>query len=98
MNFLCNINQSFADLLINYLNLIKERSSCLTVWRCSVKKVFLEILQNFEEYLFSKILTGVDISHYSRRDLKSVAFLVSLQMLFSFSRESNFSILDFQTS
>ena len=28
MNVLRNINQSFADLLTNYLNLIKERSSC----------------------------------------------------------------------
>ena len=27
MNFLCNINQSFADLLRNYLNLLEERSS-----------------------------------------------------------------------
>ena len=25
MNFLCNINQSFADLLINYLNLRAHR-------------------------------------------------------------------------
>ena len=32
MNFLCNINQSFADLLINYLNLIKEKSSCSEVF------------------------------------------------------------------
>ena len=32
MNFLCNINQSFADLLINYLNLIKERSSCFEMF------------------------------------------------------------------
>ena len=32
MNFLRNINQSFADLLINYLNLIKERSSCSEVF------------------------------------------------------------------
>ena len=31
MNFLCNISQSFADLLINYLNLIKERGSCSEV-------------------------------------------------------------------
>ena len=28
MNFLYNINQYFAALLINYLNLITERSSC----------------------------------------------------------------------
>ena len=27
MNFLCNINQSFADLLINYLNLPNELKS-----------------------------------------------------------------------
>ena len=33
MNFLCNINQSFADLLMNYLNLIKERSNCSEVLR-----------------------------------------------------------------
>ena len=31
MNFLCNINQYFAELLINYLSLIKERSSCSEV-------------------------------------------------------------------
>ena len=31
-NFLCNINQSFADLLINYQNLIKERTSCSDVF------------------------------------------------------------------
>ena len=29
MDFLCNTSHSFADLVINYLNLIKERSSCL---------------------------------------------------------------------
>ena len=32
MNFLCNTNQSFADLIINYLSLIKERSSCPEVF------------------------------------------------------------------
>ena len=45
MNFLCDINQSFADLLINYLNLIKERSSCLEVF---CKKV---VLENFTKFL-----------------------------------------------
>ena len=45
MNFLCNINQSFADLLTNYLNLIKERSSCLEV---SCKK---GVLRNFAKFL-----------------------------------------------
>ena len=32
MDFLCNISHSFADLLINYLNLIKGRSSCSEVF------------------------------------------------------------------
>ena len=41
MNFLCKVNQSSDDLLINYLNLIKERSSCLEVF---CKKV---VLRNF---------------------------------------------------
>ena len=41
MNFLWDINQFFADLLINYLNLIKERSSCPGMF-CS-KGVFQRI-------------------------------------------------------
>ena len=45
MNFLCNINQSFADLLKNYLNLIKERSSCSEVF---CKK---DVLRNFAKFL-----------------------------------------------
>ena len=45
MNFLCKINQCFADLLINYLNLIKERGSC--------SEVFCEkgVLINFAKFL-----------------------------------------------
>ena len=31
MNFLCHINRPITDLLINYLNLIKEKSSCSEV-------------------------------------------------------------------
>ena len=54
MNFLCNINQSFADLLINYLNLIKERSSCLEVFcKKAVLRKFAKFLRTpfFKEYL-----------------------------------------------
>ena len=49
MNLLCNINQSFADLLINYLNLTKERSSC--------SEVFCEkgVLRNFKNPFFQRI-------------------------------------------
>ena len=57
MNFLCNINQSFADLLINYLNLIKERNSCSEVFcKKGVIKNFAKFLGTpfFKEYLFSK--------------------------------------------
>ena len=53
MNFLCNINQSFTGLLTSYLNLIKERSSCLEV--CSVKKVFFEIWKIFKNTFFQRI-------------------------------------------
>ena len=45
MNFLCNITQSFADLLINSLNLIKERSSCSEVF-CK-----RDVLRNFAKFL-----------------------------------------------
>ena len=45
MDFLCNINQFFAGLLINYLNLIKERSSCSEVF---YEKV---VLRNFARFL-----------------------------------------------
>ena len=47
MNFLCNINQSFADLLINYLNLIirkKQLFGGLLQKRCSWK--FCKIFKN----------------------------------------------------
>ena len=49
MNFLCNINQSFADLLINYLDLIKERSSCSEVF---FKKGVLRSFAKFLRTLF----------------------------------------------
>ena len=52
MNFLCNINQSFTDVLINYLNLIKERSSCSEVF---CKKGFL---RNFAKYLRTPLVTA----------------------------------------
>ena len=54
MNFFCNINQSFSDLLINYLNLIKERSSCLEVlFKKDVFRNFAKFLETpfFKEYL-----------------------------------------------
>ena len=45
MKFLFNINQSFADLLMNYMNLIKERRSCSEVFckKC-VFRTFAKIL------------------------------------------------------
>ena len=47
MSFLCNINQSLAELLINYLNLIKERSSCSEVFcKKSVLRNFCKIFKN----------------------------------------------------
>ena len=52
MNFLCNINQSFTDALINYLNLIKERSSCSEVF---CKK---GVLRNFAKYLRTPLVTA----------------------------------------
>ena len=51
MNVLCNINQSFVDLLINYLSLWKKEA---VVRKCSVKKVFLEILQIFKNTFFQE--------------------------------------------
>ena len=52
MNFLCNINQSFTDVLINYLNLIKERSSCSEVF---CKK---GVLRNFAKYLRTPLVAA----------------------------------------
>ena len=46
MNFLCNINQSFADLFINYPNSLKERSSCSEVF---CKKDALSFFINFQK-------------------------------------------------
>ena len=47
MNILCNINQFFADLLINYLNLIKERSYCSEVFcKKGVLRNFCKIFKN----------------------------------------------------
>ena len=59
MNFLRNINKSFADLLINYLNLIKERSSCSEVFcKKGVLRNFAEFLRIplFKEYLWWLLL------------------------------------------
>ena len=59
MNFLCNINQSFADLLINYLNLIKERSNCSEVFcKKGVLRNFPKCLSTpfYKEYLWWLLL------------------------------------------
>ena len=59
MNFLCNINQSFADLLITYLNLIKERRSCSEVFcKKGVLRNFAKFLRTpfFKEYLWWLLL------------------------------------------
>ena len=59
MNSLCNINKSFADLLINYLNLIKERSSCSEVFcRKGVLRNFAKFLRTtfVKEYLWWLLL------------------------------------------
>ena len=59
MNFLCNINQSFANLLINYLNLINERSSCTEVFcKKGVPRNFAKFLRTpfFKEYLWWPLL------------------------------------------
>ena len=52
MNFLGNINQSFADLLINYLNLIKKNSSCSDEFcKKGILTNFAKFLPFFKEYL-----------------------------------------------
>ena len=59
MNFLCNINQSFADLLINYMNLTKEKSSSSEVFcKKGVLRNFAEFLRTpfFKEYLWWLLL------------------------------------------
>ena len=59
MNFLCNINQSFADLLINSVNLIKERRSCSEVFcKKGVLRNFAKFLRTpfFKEYLWWLLL------------------------------------------
>ena len=59
MDFLCNINQSFADLLASYLNLVKERSSCSEVFcKTSVLRNFAKFLRTpfFKEYLWWLLL------------------------------------------
>ena len=59
MNFLCNINQSFADLLINYLHLIKERGSCSEVFcKKGALRNFAKFLRTpfFKEYLLWLLL------------------------------------------
>ena len=52
MNSLCNINQFFADLVINFQNLIKKVA---VARRCSVKRVFLEIWKIFKNTFFQRI-------------------------------------------
>ena len=61
MNFLCNINQSFADLLINYLNLTKERSSCSEVF---YKK---SALRNFAKFLRTPFFQRIPLVAASER-------------------------------
>ena len=59
MNFLCNTNQCFADLLINYLNLLNERSSCLVMFcRKGVLRNSAKLLRTrvFKEYLWWLLL------------------------------------------
>ena len=55
MNFLCNINQSFAGLLINYLKLRKGRSSCLEMF---YEKSVLRKLSKFLRTTFKKNTYG----------------------------------------
>ena len=55
MNLLCNINQSFADLLINYLNLIKKESVLFGgVCKKSVLKNFAKIFK--KTFFFKELL------------------------------------------
>ena len=54
MSFLCDINQSFADLLINYLNLMKERSSYSEVF---CKK---GVLRNFTNVLRTPLVAAFE--------------------------------------
>ena len=61
MNFLCNINQSFADLLINYLNLIKERGSCSEVF---CKK---DVLRNFAKIFKNTFFQRISLVSASER-------------------------------
>ena len=59
MNFSCNINQSFTDLLINYLTLIKERNSCSEVLcKKGVLRHVAKFLRTpfFKEYLWWLLL------------------------------------------
>ena len=76
MNFLCNINQSFADLLINYLNLIKERSSCSKVF---CKKV---VLRNFAKFLRTPFFQGMPLAAASERvNADEAAWLIKLTVV-----------------
>ena len=61
MNFLCNINQSFADLLIN-LNLIKER-------RSSCSEVFFKkgVLKSFAKFLRTPFFQSIPLVAASER-------------------------------
>ena len=59
MNFLCNINQPSADLLISYLNIIKERGRCSEVFcKKGVLRNFAIFLRTpfFKEYLWWMLL------------------------------------------
>ena len=64
MNFLCTINQSFADLcdlLINYLNSIKERSSCSEAF---CKK---GVLRNFARFLRTTFFQRIPLADTPER-------------------------------
>ena len=82
MNFLCNINRSFLDLVINYLNLRKERSSCSDVFcKKGVPRNFSEI---FNSTFFQRILL---VAPSDRVNADDVALLCSV----AFGKEKNIS-------
>ena len=60
MTFLCIINQSFADLLINCLDLIKERTRCLEVF---CKK---GVLRNFAKFYKNNFFQRIPLAAASK--------------------------------
>ena len=73
MNFLCTINQSSDNLLINYLNLIKERSSCSEMF---CKKVVLRSFYKiFKNTFFQRI---PQVAAFERVNADEAAFLRSV--------------------